>query len=119
MKLSVFALILFSSLLITGCSSPRSSIQANGVIVWSNGVEEKVRVSPSNEHFVFLHNGFTSSQVVVYSRIIGASTPECEYYVNEPKPEVRLTICREGEVELLESGVVMNVGQLTVYAVHR
>ncbi|CZF80154.1 hypothetical protein GCE9029_01887 [Grimontia celer] len=118
MKSLVFVPLFAFILLVTGCSGPRSSIQANGSIVWSNGVEEKVRVSPSNEHFVFLHSGFTSSQVVVYSRILGAGTPECEYYVNEPKPEVRLTICREGEVELLESGIVMNVGQLTVYADH-
>ncbi|USH03279.1 hypothetical protein K6Q96_04485 [Grimontia kaedaensis] len=118
MKYLVFFPLFVFLLLTSGCSGPRSSIQANGAIVWSNGVVEKVRVSPSNQHLVFLYNSFTSSQVVVYSQIIGASTAGCEYYVNEPKPEVRLTICREGEVELLTSGVVMNVGQLTVYADH-
>ncbi|OEE81966.1 hypothetical protein A1OQ_20430 [Enterovibrio norvegicus FF-162] len=100
---------------LSACAVPQPAIQANGVIVWSNGVEEKVRVSPSNDHFVFVSNGFSGSQVVVYSRINGASTPECEYYVNEPKPAVRLTVCGEGEVELLNNGVVQNVGQLSVF----
>ncbi|PML75575.1 hypothetical protein [Enterovibrio norvegicus] len=115
MKVFVLFLLIFSSLTITGCATSSNAIQANGTILWSNGVVEKVRVSPSNEHFVFLHQRMYSSQVVVYSRIFGASTSECEFYVNEPKPEVRLTVCHEGEVELLENGAVINLGQLTVY----
>ncbi|WP_407330969.1 hypothetical protein [Enterovibrio sp. 27052020O] len=111
----VLSLLLSASALVA-CSSPQQSIQANGVILWSNGTEEKVRVTPSNDHFVFVHQGFSQSQVVVYSRITGASTLNCEYYVNEPKPAVRLTVCGEGEVELLENGVTQNIGQLTVYS---
>ncbi|MGF1765985.1 hypothetical protein L4D06_01150 [Enterovibrio makurazakiensis] len=110
----VFPLLLSASALVA-CSSHPKSFQDNGHILWSNGVEEKVHVTPSNEHFLFMNNSGVSAQVVVYSRINGAGTPRCEYYVNEPKPRVRLTVCGNGEVELLENGIVKNVGQISVF----
>ncbi|MBE1274986.1 hypothetical protein EH171_08740 [Enterovibrio baiacu] len=79
-------------------------------------MKESVEVSSSNEHLVFQHASFTNQQLVIYSRIIGAGTPDCEYYVNEPQPSVRLTVCGDGNVELLEKGKVINVGKLMVFA---
>ncbi|MDD1796046.1 hypothetical protein LRP50_23275 [Enterovibrio sp. ZSDZ42] len=108
---SVIAFLLFAS----ACATVSPKIQSNGVILWSNGIEERVQVSPSNDHLVFVHSGVLNGQVVVYSRIIGASTAACEYYVNEPNPQVRLTICHQGEVELLDQGQTLNIGQLTVF----
>ncbi|MEZ9527214.1 hypothetical protein [Enterovibrio norvegicus] len=110
-----YCVFLCLALLLSACAKPTNSLQSNGVILWSNGVEERVQVSPSNDHLVFLSSGVISNQVVVYSRINGAGAMGCEYYVNEPMPNVRLTVCGKGEVELLEQGQTLNIGHLTVF----
>lgn len=110
-----FCVLICSVFTLSACVKPTLSLQSNGVILWSNGVEERVQVSHSNDHLVFLSSDMMRSQVVVYSRINGASNMECEYYVNEPMPQVRLTVCGNGEVELLEQGQTLNIGQLTVF----
>ena len=102
---------------LTGCSiqTDISQIDSNGVIHWSSGVKENVHVSTSNEHLVFVSSSLMKREMVIYSRVIGGSTPECEYYVNGPMPHVRLTLCGDGNIELLNRGKTINVGQLTVF----
>ncbi|MEZ8131815.1 hypothetical protein [Enterovibrio norvegicus] len=99
-----------------GCSvQGNDATKPNARILWANGVEEQVEVSSSNEHLVFRHASFTAQSLVIYSRIIGAGTPDCEYYVNEPQPAIRLTVCGDGNVELLNKGKVINIGKLMVF----
>ncbi|MGF1708922.1 hypothetical protein [Enterovibrio baiacu] len=101
---------------LAGCSvGQEAHSNANAIIHWGNGGEEQVHISPSNEHLIFSHVELAGSDIVVYSRIRGAGKNKCEYYVNEPLPHVRLTLCGDGNVELLNRGRTINVGKLIVF----
>lgn len=117
MRLVLYVAAAALSALLTGCAgyAPRENVDNNAVIHWSSGAKEKVHVSPTNEHLVFVSPSFMAQGVVIYSRIVGAGTEKCEFYVNEPMPNVRLTICGDGNVELLNKGITLNVGKLTIF----
>ncbi|MDD1782461.1 hypothetical protein LRP49_14915 [Enterovibrio sp. ZSDZ35] len=116
MKCYLQGIILLGVTVLTGCvQTAAPHVEANGSIQWASGVNEAVHVAAANEHLVFVEPSFLSKGVVIYSRIIGAGTPDCEYYVNEPMPLIRLTICGDGNVELLDRGQTINVGKLAVF----
>lgn len=116
MKVTSF-LFVPMSLLLAGCAVPvqQAQVNSNGVIQWSSGVEESVHIAPTNEHLVFTAPSFLNSDLVIYSRIVGAGTDNCEFYVNEPSPHVRLTLCDDGNIELMNRGRTINVGKLTIF----
>ncbi len=116
--MKVTSILMFSvPFLLAGCAlqAPQQQVNSNGVIHWSSGVEESVHIAPTNEHLVFTSPSFMNQDLVIYSRIVGAGTENCEYYVNEPSPHVRLTLCDDGNIELMNKGRTINVGKLTVF----
>ncbi|MFD2180184.1 hypothetical protein [Veronia pacifica] len=112
------AILLIAVLMSQACTSPMTNLMEthNGVIEWSSGTSEYVNVSLTAEYLTFVDRGFANQRhVVIYSRIDGASDARCEYYVNEPNPKARLTLCDDGEIKLIQGGNTLNVGRLKIF----
>ncbi|CAH0533401.1 hypothetical protein VST7929_01267 [Vibrio stylophorae] len=121
MKQMRVLLMSLSLLGLTACVSQHSGIQpanianmkTNGLIIWANGIEQELLVSPSGSTLTFFEDSvlFANQGMLIFSRIDSARNGECEHYYNESVRTSRLTVCPNGEITRFEDGNVVNVGE--------